>query len=60
MQTIETRDQREPQKVQMAFVVTEEMRHAIKLTALQRGMTVREYLTDLVLRDQEKEVEATR
>ncbi len=42
---------RAPEKVQMTFVATKEMRHAAKMRALQKGLTVREYLTDLVLRD---------
>lgn len=49
-----------PARVQIAFVGTEELRHTIKLRALMQGMTVREYLTDLVLRDQRAKEAATR
>ncbi len=50
MQTVEKRPG--PGKVQLNFVVPEELRYSIKLSALQRGMTVREYLTDIVTRAQ--------
>jgi len=56
MQTMGKR--RAPERVQMTFEVSQELRHGVKLMALMRGMTVREYLTDLVARDQAKE-EAT-
>ncbi len=46
-----------PETVQMTFVATKELRHAAKLRALRKEMSVREYLSDLVLRDLQAEKE---
>lgn len=53
MQAAERRDAR-TDRVRLTFDVSEKMKRDVKIEAVRRGLTVREYLTDLVARDRKK------
>ncbi len=48
-----TVDSREPARVRITFDIDKELRREVKLEAVRRGVTVREYVTYLILRERE-------
>lgn len=44
----------EPARVRLTFDIDEKVRREVKHEAIRRGVTVREYVTDLIMRETDK------
>jgi predicted HicB family RNase H-like nuclease len=49
--TKDLKERPEPARVRLSLDIDERLRREVKLEAFRRGVSVREYVTDLILRD---------